>query len=245
MPEMTYLQLQHPDKFVYTRQGGCPTIDGVDDLANFQEICRALSLLGFGEEHQKDIFRILAAILHLGNVQIVHGDHGGSDIATGDTHFSKFCTLIGLDQASSKTLGKWLCNRRSLKEEVFVKPMTKTEASSAHDALVKLVYSLLFRKIVAMINRSLDSSNRVHRFIGVLDLNCGVELSGRNPFRIVFFFLQIECNLIIIYFLSGQPQIVAAVLKHEAIAGCTRRNQAVGHVGRASYFLPRMKLSND
>ena len=35
LPEMSYLQLEHQDNFRYTSQGACPTIDGVDDLADF------------------------------------------------------------------------------------------------------------------------------------------------------------------------------------------------------------------
>ncbi len=48
--------------------------------------------------------------------------------------------------------------------------MTQAEASFARDALAKHIYSLLFQKIVTMINKSLASSNRPHRFIGVLEI---------------------------------------------------------------------------
>ena len=183
LPEMSYLQLQHQDLFLYTQQGGCPTIDGVDDLADFHETRRALSLLGFTEDQQADMFRVLSAILHLGNVKIVDADHEGSNIARTDTYLASFCSLMGLDTTASEELRKWLCFRQIVSmKEVFTKPMTKAEASFARDALAKHVYSLLFQKIVMMINKSLASSSRAHRFIGVLDIY-GFETFEWNSFE--------------------------------------------------------------
>lgn len=183
LPEMAYLQLQHQDHFLYTRQGGCPSIEGVDDLAEFQETRRALLLLGFSEDQQADIFRLLAGILHLGNVTIVDADHEGSNISKTDTYLASFCSLVGLDVASSEELRKWLCFRQIVSmKEVFTKPMTKAEASFARDALAKHIYSLLFQKIVSMINKSLASSSRPHRFIGVLDIY-GFETFEWNSFE--------------------------------------------------------------
>ena len=101
LPEMSYLQLQHQDLFLYTQQGGCPTIDGVDDLADFHETRRALSLLGFTEDQQADMFRVLSAILHLGNVKIVDADHEGSNIARTDTYLASFCSQVKQSVPSS------------------------------------------------------------------------------------------------------------------------------------------------
>ncbi len=60
--------------------------------------------------------------------------------------------------------------------------MTKADASFARDALAKHIYSLLFQKIVTMINKSLASSTRAHRFIGVLDIY-GFETFQWNSFE--------------------------------------------------------------
>jgi myosin-5 len=90
---------------------------------------------------------------------------------------------MGLDLASSEELRKWLCFRQIVSmKEVFTKPMTKAEASFARDALAKHIYSLLFQKIVTMINKSLASSSRPHRFIGVLDIY-GFETFEWNSFE--------------------------------------------------------------
>lgn len=41
----------------------------MNDLEAFEETVNALNLLGFSETEQNDMFRILAAILHLGNIR--------------------------------------------------------------------------------------------------------------------------------------------------------------------------------
>lgn len=66
----------HPDEFVYLNQGGAATIDGVDDAKSFQEMVAALSLLGFGPKEQNDMWRVLAAVLHLGNVHLASQAEG-------------------------------------------------------------------------------------------------------------------------------------------------------------------------
>lgn len=58
LPEMSHLQLRSQEEFHYTRQGNCAIIPGVDDLADFQELRRSLTLLGFTEEQQTVTFSI-------------------------------------------------------------------------------------------------------------------------------------------------------------------------------------------
>ena len=60
----------HQDNFFYLNQGENPYVDGVDDADNFEETREAMDLLGISEDEQQMIFRILAGILHLGNIDI-------------------------------------------------------------------------------------------------------------------------------------------------------------------------------
>ena len=72
----------HQDKFHYLNQGENPTIDGVNDAEEFEETTAALSLLGFSKQELSDMFKVLAAILHLGNVTIMEAvaeEDGGVD----------------------------------------------------------------------------------------------------------------------------------------------------------------------
>jgi len=51
------------------------TINGVDDANDFQVIKDSMATLKFGDM-QKEIFRVLAAVLHLGNVVVEAKDEG-------------------------------------------------------------------------------------------------------------------------------------------------------------------------
>ena len=46
-------------------------VDHVDDQKTFGETTQAMSMLGIYDEKQRMVWRILAAILHLGNVELV------------------------------------------------------------------------------------------------------------------------------------------------------------------------------
>jgi myosin-5 len=61
------LKLSNPESFNYLNQSGCIKIDGIDDASDFQQIKTSMQVLKFGD-HETKIFRILAAILHLGNL---------------------------------------------------------------------------------------------------------------------------------------------------------------------------------
>ena len=68
--ELQGLQLAEAEDFIYTNQGNNPIIDNVDDEKEFGKTHEALKLLGFSEEDGRNIYKIMAAILHLGNVKI-------------------------------------------------------------------------------------------------------------------------------------------------------------------------------
>lgn len=76
---LPHLHLGHQNKFHYLNQGNNPLIDGVDDLVCFDETISALTMLGFSSKQQDDMLRILAAIIHLGNVHIGNVDNQSSN----------------------------------------------------------------------------------------------------------------------------------------------------------------------
>lgn len=55
------------------------------------------------------IFRLLSAILHLGNVIIYEGEGETTFVKESDRSFSTFCALLKLDENRMRT---WLCNKR-------------------------------------------------------------------------------------------------------------------------------------
>ncbi|CAL1680217.1 unnamed protein product [Lasius platythorax] len=182
------LYLSDQDQFHYLNQGDNPTIDGVDDLEGFNETISALTMLGFTSRQQDDMLRILAAILHLGNVEISckikdakdEVDTESSYISPSNRHLLIISELLGIDV---KAMRKWLCHRKIVSmREVFLKPMNVEQAIGARDALAKHIYAELFNWIVVGINNSLQSLSKAQYFIGVLDIY-GFETFEVNSFE--------------------------------------------------------------
>ncbi|XP_058500890.1 unconventional myosin-Vc [Solea solea] len=182
LPEFKNLRLLSADNFRYTSMGGDVAIEGVDDKKDMEETRQTFSLLGLKEDFQSDVFKVLAAVLHLGNVEI--GDSGkdksSSSVSLSDPHLAVVCELLGV---SAEELVHWLCHRRIvLLAETVVKPMPKERAVNARDALAKHIYAHLFDCIITRINKALQVPGKQHAFSGVLDIY-GFETFDINSFE--------------------------------------------------------------
>uniref|UniRef100_A0A8C9MNI8 Myosin VC n=1 Tax=Serinus canaria TaxID=9135 RepID=A0A8C9MNI8_SERCA len=176
-PEYEHLKLGSAEEFNYTRMGGSTVIEGVDDRANMVETQKTFALLGLKRDFQMDVFKMLAAILHLGNVEIAAVGDERSSI---NKHLSIFCELLDLN---CDKMARWLCHRKIVTtSETVVKPMTRAQAVNARDALAKKIYSHLFDFIVERINQALQFPGKQHTFIGVLDIY-GFETFDVNSFE--------------------------------------------------------------
>uniref|UniRef100_A0A1A7ZSH0 Myosin VC n=1 Tax=Nothobranchius furzeri TaxID=105023 RepID=A0A1A7ZSH0_NOTFU len=178
--EFKSLRLSSADKFRYTCMGGDIAIDGVDDKKDMEETRRTFSLLGLKEDFQSDIFKVLAAILHLGNVEIKSLGDDRSSVPPRDPHLAILCDLLGV---RSDMLVRWLCHRRIvLVAETVVKPVARERALAARDAMAKQIYAHLFDCIISRINTALQVPGKQHAFIGVLDIY-GFETFDINSFE--------------------------------------------------------------
>ncbi|XP_061596098.1 unconventional myosin-XIX [Cololabis saira] len=139
---------------------------------DFHETVEAMVHLGVKEESQRQIFRILAGILHLGNVSF-----------SSSADESKPCDLAerseGFLQRASELLGVAAeellpCLRvRTLKagKQSVLKPCPQAECSVRRDCLAKVIYAQLFEWLVLFINKSICADQATWcNFIGVLDV---------------------------------------------------------------------------
>ncbi|XP_061093823.1 unconventional myosin-Vb [Conger conger] len=183
LPEMRILKLDAAEQFRYTNQGRETRIPGTDDTADLERTRHALTVLGVGADQQMELFRILAAVLHLGNVSIQASGRGGdrSFIDAEDRALAVFCRLLGVERGQ---MAHWLCHRRlAVGAEVLVKPVSGQQAAEARDALAKSVYGQLFAWVVRRLNTALRAQReRPRSFIGVLDIY-GFETFDRNSFE--------------------------------------------------------------
>ncbi|KAI4564784.1 hypothetical protein MJG53_015796 [Ovis ammon polii x Ovis aries] len=169
------------EDFFYTSQGGNTVIEGVDDAEDFEKTRQAFTLVGVRESHQISIFKIIASILHLGNVEIEAERDGEScRVSPEDEHLSNFCHLLGVEHSQME---HWLCHRKLVTtSETYVKTMSLQQVVNARDALAKHIYAQLFHWIVEHVNKALHTSLKQHSFIGVLDIY-GFETFEVNSFE--------------------------------------------------------------
>ncbi|XP_061524368.1 LOW QUALITY PROTEIN: unconventional myosin-Va [Phycodurus eques] len=180
LPEFKNLKLSKANDFLYTQQGRSPVIDGVDDTKELCNTRNAFSLLGINESYQMGLFQVLAAILHLGNVEIKDKDSDSSMIPPNNDHLTKFCELVGI---TYKDMAQWLCHRKlKTASETYIKTIPRLQATNARDALSKHIYAKLFNWIVEQVNKALVANIKQHSFIGVLDIY-GFETFEINSFE--------------------------------------------------------------
>uniref|UniRef100_A0A8D0AEF7 Myosin VA n=1 Tax=Sander lucioperca TaxID=283035 RepID=A0A8D0AEF7_SANLU len=180
LPEFNSLKLSNANDFLYTRQGRSPVIHGVDDTKELSTTRNAFTLLGINESYQMGLFQVLAAILHLGNVEIKDKDSDSSLIPPNNRHLTAFCELVGV---TYQDMSQWLCHRKlKTATETYIKTLPRLQATNARDALAKHIYAKLFNWIVEHVNKALITNIKQHSFIGVLDIY-GFETFEINSFE--------------------------------------------------------------
>lgn len=170
------------EQFDYLNQGNTPTIDGVDDKAEFKATKQSLTTIGVSEGEQAEIFKLLAGLLHLGNVKI-GASRTESVLAATEPSLVKACEILGID---APEFAKWIVKKQLVtRGEKITSNLSQAQAIVVRDSVAKFIYSSLFDWLVEIINRSLATEevlSRVKSFIGVLDIY-GFEHFAKNSFE--------------------------------------------------------------
>ncbi|GAQ09035.1 myosin-2 [Aspergillus lentulus] len=176
------LGLTSVEDFDYLNQGGTPTIEGVDDQSEFNATRKSLGTIGVPERTQAEIFRILAALLHLGNVKIT-ATRTDSTLSPSEPSLVRACDMLGIDV---NEFAKWIVKKQLItRGEKITSNLTQQQATVVKDSVAKFIYSSLFDWLVDKINRRLASDevlNSYQSFIGVLDIY-GFEHFAKNSFE--------------------------------------------------------------
>jgi myosin-5 len=180
--ERQELDLLPVEQFNYLNQGSSPTIDGVDDKAEFEALKKSLATIGVESNQQGEIFKLLAALLHLGNVNIT-ASRTDSVLASTEPSLQKASAILGVDPVE---FAKWTVKKQLItRGEKITSNLTQQQAIVVRDSVAKFIYSSLFDWLVESINVALATEevlSRVKSFIGVLDIY-GFEHFAKNSFE--------------------------------------------------------------
>nr|XP_023414225.1 unconventional myosin-VI [Loxodonta africana] len=205
------LHLSSPDNFRYLNRGctryfanketdkqilqnrkrclkaGCLKDPLLDDHGDFIRMCTAMKKIGLDDEEKLDLFRVVAGVLHLGNIDFEEAGStsGGCNLKNKSTQSLEYCAeLLGLDQDDlrvSLTTRVMLTTAGGTKGTVIKVPLKVEQANNARDALAKTVYSHLFDHVVNRINQCFPFETSSY-FIGVLDI-AGFEYFEHNSYE--------------------------------------------------------------
>jgi myosin I len=176
--------VQEPSSYLYTSRSKCLDVDGIDDHADFKETVNAMNIIGIPQSEQDDLFRMLAAILWIGNIQFAENDEGNARI-TDQSTVDFVAYLLEVDAAHvNKALTQRVVetSRGGRRGSIYDVPLNPAQATSVRDALSKAIYFNMFDWIVERVNASLKARGAMAYSIGILDIY-GFEIFERNSFE--------------------------------------------------------------
>ncbi|KAN0059843.1 Chitin synthase, class 8 [Thecaphora frezii] len=177
--EKEYLHITDSSSFRYLGQMSKHKDAVHEDAMRFNRLKQAFKNVGFSKRHVASICQVLAAILHLGNIEFYYDGHRTQDSASVRNMdvLEKVAEFLGIP---AKALEEALTFKTKLiKNEVCTILLDADGASNHRDDLAKALYSLLF----AWINESLNEKfcrDDFDTFVGILDLPGFQNLSRGN-----------------------------------------------------------------
>ncbi|KAL0657202.1 hypothetical protein Bca4012_077787 [Brassica carinata] len=189
-------KLGEPKTYHYLNQSKCLAVESINDAEEYQATRRAMEVVGISTEEQDAIFSVVAAILHLGNIEFSKGAEIDSSIPKDEKSLFHLKTAAELLSCDEKLLEDSLCKRIMVtRDETITKTLDPEAATLSRDALAKVMYSRLFDWLVDKINTSIGQDPHSKYLIGVLDIY-GFESFKTNRCLSVeiFSFWQLSCS---------------------------------------------------
>ncbi|XP_043968806.1 unconventional myosin-Ih isoform X2 [Gambusia affinis] len=166
--------------YYYLTQGECAIVSSINDKNDWKSVKNALQVIEFDETNTNHLFRVVASVLHLGNVHF-DPDSKGHALLKNNTELKWVSDLLGVD---ANNLKEGLTFRKiEAKTEQVLSPFTIDHAIYVRDALAKAIYGQTFTWLVNRINESMENKDSSRKtVIGLLDIY-GFEVFYVNSFE--------------------------------------------------------------
>ncbi|XP_071645300.1 myosin heavy chain, muscle isoform X9 [Temnothorax longispinosus] len=159
---------------------GKTTIPGLDDGEELLVTDQAFDVLGFTQEEKDNIYKITAAVMHMGGMKFKQRGREEQAEADGTEEGERVAKLLGCDCAD---LYKNLLKPRiKVGNEFVTQGRNKDQVAYSVGAMSKAMFDRVFKWLVKKCNETLDTKQKRQHFIGVLDI-AGFEIFDFNSFE--------------------------------------------------------------
>nr|XP_028705183.1 unconventional myosin-X isoform X2 [Macaca mulatta] len=156
--------LSTPENYHYLNQSGCVEDKTISDQESFREVITAMDVMQFSKEEVREVSRLLAGILHLGNIEFITA--GGAQVSF-KTALGRSAELLGLDPTQ---LTDALTQRSMfLRGEEILTPLNVQQAVDSRDSLAMALYACCFEWVIKKINSRIKGKEDF-KSIGILDI---------------------------------------------------------------------------
>lgn len=207
-PSALLEELQLERNFGYALlQRGSDKNSTQSDAARFQECCAALTTIGLTQEDQTEIFKIIGALIHLGEFRFADKKTDSTKASPTETtnkektsskkedtdpdieleNFEQLCAadLLGIDEVSLLSALQWRTVTIKHRSSFYRAGRTSAQAHTTLQSFIKTIYKRLFSYIVDQINALSNVSTGINskvEHIGILDIY-GFERLSENSFE--------------------------------------------------------------
>ena len=168
--------------------GGCTWADRGDE-ENLESLQAAMENVDFSKQEQIEIFRLLAAILHLGNVTVsaATDDSNSIKLNSSSMQMEQVAGLLGIEPSILHMKLTQRIVRIRGRSSMATKQLNLKEVSNNLNAFIKMIYTGIFSFIVRKINYAHSHPDQIagqqpSKFIGILDI-FGFEIFQNNSFE--------------------------------------------------------------
>lgn len=186
-------------QFKYVNGGKCERRnDSAQDARQFGRVLDSMQVLGLTREEQETIWKLLGAILHLGNVAFLPPteDSGLSDGGTlspcqisvpsaGTDHLKVISELFGVDVEEFKSA--LITRKINVSGECYHVNLTQAQCGDVRDAMARSLYGFIFEYLVCKVNATYPDTN-VNDALDTASMPCIAVLD-------IFGFEEFEVNL--------------------------------------------------
>nr|CAI5869307.1 unnamed protein product [Callosobruchus analis] len=163
----------------YVAQGKT-TIPNVDDGEEFKLTDEAFDILGFTPEEKENVYKITAAVMHMGTMKFKQRGREEQAEPDGTEEGERVGKLLGVEAVGLYTA--FVKPRIKVGNEFVTQGRNVAQVNYSVGAMSKAVFDRLFKFLVKKCNETLDTKQKRQHFIGVLDI-AGFEIFDYNGFE--------------------------------------------------------------